>query len=231
MDKIKCNMIVYTKSKERVENFNKTKEILKELEMFDAIDGINMYEHYKKYALSNNYVTQYFIDDCEGKRDNFPKLGIMGCLLSHLTLLKDFVENSDKEWLFVMEDDATLDNFHPKIFDYLIDNLTKQKSNFLQMFVNPRFIEKQLNEKKYNHGLYRMIHQWGLVSYMINKEGAKLVLSKMPYKQAIDMEVISNIDELNAIAFVNNIIKYRGALGSHDKNSELGSLLWNIKPN
>ena len=25
MDKIKCNMIVYTKSKERVENFNKTK--------------------------------------------------------------------------------------------------------------------------------------------------------------------------------------------------------------
>ena len=230
MTSISCKMIVYTKSKERVDNFNKTKSIFNDLEMFDAIDGINNYKKYKHFALENKYVNDYFIDDCEGKRDTRPKHGILGCLLSHVSILKDFIENSDKEWLFVMEDDATLSNFNSKIFDYLIDNATKNNSDFIQLFVNPRFYERQIQAQKYNFGLYRMIHQWGLVSYMINKKGAKLVLSKMPYKKAIDMEVISCIESLNAMSFVNNIITYKGALGPQDNDSELGSLLWNIKP-
>jgi hypothetical protein len=54
-------MIVYKKSKERVDNFNKTKQIFNDLEMFDAIDGINMYNKYKQYALENNFVNDYCI--------------------------------------------------------------------------------------------------------------------------------------------------------------------------
>jgi GR25 family glycosyltransferase involved in LPS biosynthesis len=230
MTSISCKMIVYKKSKERVDNFNKTKQIFNDLEMFDAIDGINMYNKYKQYALENNFVNDYFIDDCEGKRDNRPKYGILGCLLSHVLILKEFVEKSDKEWLFVMEDDTTLSNFNPKIFDYLIDNATKNDSHFIQLFTNPRFYERQINTQKYNFGLYRMIRQWHTSALMISKKGALKILSNMPFKQAIDMEIMDCIDSLNALCFVNNIFVCKGALGPQDNNSEYGSLLWNIKP-
>ena len=56
-----CYMIVYTKSEKRITNYNDIKIYFKNLNKFDAIDGLNEYTKYKEIVLKNNYLSNHYI--------------------------------------------------------------------------------------------------------------------------------------------------------------------------
>lgn len=225
---IDCKMIVYTKSQKRVENYNQIKTQIPNVELFDAIDAINNFDKYKDLALENNYVNDQLIEDCKGLSHGRPKYGILGCALSHIFILQDFIKNSKNEWILVLEDDLGLNNFNPKILEYLIFNAKKNDSHYIHLFTHPKFLKEQQEQEKIAPGLFKMIYQWHTLAYLVDKKGAQILLDRMPYKQGIDNEFSHCINLTNALCFVNNIFINKGALGSLHFNSELGSLLWNI---
>lgn len=228
MDKIECKMIVYTKAEKRINNFDKVKKIIPQIELFEAIDCINEFDKYKKIALDNKYVSEEFIKNCERFSYGKPKYGILGCALSHIYILQDFIKNSDKNWILIFEDDLSLSNFNPKIIDYLITNAEKNNSHYVHLYTNSYFYKKQLEKEQVSPDLYKMIYQWGTVAYLIDKQGAQIVLDRMPYKNPIDHEFSENINKLNSLCFLNNVFLNKGSNGPTDKKSEMGSLLWNI---
>jgi GR25 family glycosyltransferase involved in LPS biosynthesis len=228
MEKVACKMIVYTKSQKRMDNFNKIKEIIPTVELFEAVDAINEFDKYKQIALENNYATQEFIKNCMNLYRGKPRYGVLGCALSHIFVLQDFNKKSNKDWLLIFEDDLELNNFHPKIIEYLITNAEKNNSNYVHLFINSHFYKQQMAQEKVAPDLYKMIKQWGTVAYLVNKKGAQTLLDRMPYKHAVDNEFSGCIKDLNALCFLNDIFKTKGALRPGHVNSEMGSLLWNI---
>lgn len=221
-------MIVYKKSEKRVNNFLQVKKILPQVELFEAIDTINEYEKYKEYALQNNYVNNDFINICEQTKNDKPKLGVLGCNLSHIILLKEFIEQSQNEWLLVLEDDLKINNYNPTLLNKVIQVASKNKSNYVQLYTNPRFIYRQKMEQRIDDNIYKMISQWHTTAYLINKTGAKILLDKLPLNEAIDLFIGHTIHKLNALCYLNNMFINIGALHPNDKKSECGSLLWNI---
>jgi len=217
-----CYMIVYTKSEKRIKNYNNIKIYFKNLNKFDAIDGLNEYTKYKEIALKNNYLSKNYINYCDKLQ------GKLGCNLSHIFLLKQFLEKNEAEWLLVLEDDLKLNNFNEKIIDLLIFIANKNNSNFIQLFTGPKFIENQKKAKKIKSYMYEMIPQWYTLAYLINRKGIETLLSKLPWNNNVDIIFSNYIKELNSICFINNIFINDGSLDSKDKKSNFGSLIWKI---
>ena len=217
-----CYMIVYTKSEKRIKNYNNIKIYFKNLNKFNAIDGLNEYAKYKEIVLKNNYLSKDYINYCDKLK------GKLGCNLSHIFLLKQFLEKNEAEWLLVLEDDLKLNNFNEKIIDLLIFIANKNNSNFIQLFTGPKFIENQKKAKKIKSYMYEMIPQWYTLAYLINRKGIETVLSKLPWNNNVDIIFSNYIKELNSICFINNIFINDGSLDSKDKKSNFGSLIWKI---
>ena len=215
-----CYMIVYTKSEKRITNYNDIKIYFKNLNKFDAIDGLNEYTKYKEIALKNNYLSNHYINYCDKLQ------GKLGCNLSHIFLLKQFLEKNEGEWLLVLEDDLKLNNFNEKIIDLLIFIANKNNSKFIQLFTGPKFIENQKKAKKIKSYMYEMIPQWYTLAYLINRKGIEIILSKLPWNNNVDIIFSNYIKELNSICFINNIFSNDGSLDSKDKKSNFGSLIW-----
>jgi GR25 family glycosyltransferase involved in LPS biosynthesis len=216
------SMIVYLKSEIRVKNYEEIKKYFQNLNKFEAIDAINYYEKYKKIALESNFLTKNYISYC----DNYH--GKLGCNLSHIYLLKSFLEKNEYEWLLVLEDDLELNNFNEKIINLLIKIANKYNSNFIQLYTGPTFIENQKKSKIIKSNIYEMIPQWYTLAYLINKKGIEIILSKLPWDNNVDNIFSNNIKELNALCFTNDIFLNKGSLNSKDKKSDFGSIIWNI---
>jgi hypothetical protein len=112
----------------------------------------------------------------------------------------------------------------------LIEKATLYESNFVKLYVNPRFIQDQIISNKKESNIYEMVSQWHANAYLINKIGANYIISKTPIDDHIDLFYSKHIKELNALAFINNIFQNQGTMNSYDKTSDYGSLILNIKP-
>lgn len=216
----KSVMITFSKSQQRLNNYNDIKKIIPNLELFEATDAINNFEECKKDTVDNNYCTEKYLNYCK----KLP--GKLGCNLSHIKLLKDFLTNSTDDWMLVIEDDVNVNNFNSKIIEYLIADAVKIECNFIQLYTNPIFLQKQLQQPKINYKLFKMLSQWGTVSYLINKVGAHFLLSTLPWNANVDIVYSSYIKDLNSLCFINNIFINKGSSDSTDKKAEFGSLIW-----
>jgi GR25 family glycosyltransferase involved in LPS biosynthesis len=210
------HMIVYSKSSKRNNNY---KSINKIAYKFEAIDALNNYDKYKNFCIENNIFTQEYLKYC----DNIN--GKLGCSLSHINLWKNFL-NSKKNWLLVLEDDVKLKNYNPIIIELLIGEADKNNSNYIQLFTNGKYFNEQIKQEKINYNLYKMIPQWGGVAYLINKKGIEIMRSKIPFDENNDIMISKNIEDLNALCFINDIFINKGAIDGNDKISEYGSLIW-----
>lgn len=220
----KMVMITFTKSAERLDNYVEIKKTLPNIELFEAYDSINSFEDCISDSIVNEYATKKYIESCK----DYP--GKLGCNLSHIHLLKNFLDDKDYEWLMVLEDDIYLNNFNEKIFEFLIKDANRYGSNFVNLYTHPGFQVQQEKSYKVNYKLFKMIPQWGTVAYLINKTGIEILLSKLPWEQNIDKIISNNIEELNALCYLNNIIINKGSVDNQDKNSKFGSLIWKIEP-
>ena len=217
-------MIVYEPSEQRRENFTKIKrETIPNIQLFSAIDSVQKYDECMNMALMSNILTKNYIDS----NKNIP--GKLGCNLSHIYVLKQFIEKSDKQWLLVLEDDIVVNaQYDPSLIQSLIKQADVEKSEYIQLYTNHRyFLSKQLLQEKVGDNLYRMISQWHTCAYLIHKEGALKILSYTPLNDNIDHIFSKYIRQLKSLCYINSLFDYRGALEGSDKDSEFGSIINN----
>ncbi len=216
-------MITYKPNEKRMKNFSEIQKKIPDLEMFSAYDSINCFSVSKLEAKKKNLCTDDFIKQCD---TSFK--GNLGRCISHLLILKQFVLDKNVEWLVILEDDIGLRAFKDKIISDLIEKAIINESMFIQLYTNPQFILPQILNIKLETNLYQMVPQVGSSSYLISKEGAKIVLSKLPLNENIDSFYNKLIKELNALCFINNIFLNYGALTPDDKFSKFGSIIFNV---
>ena len=134
------HMIVYEKDKNRRDNYIKIQKITN-CRKFSAIDTINEYEKYVKFALENNYTDQTFIN----KFSNIK--GKLGCNLSHQLLLKEILINSSTEWNLILEDDVVLKDYNVEKLKHLIKKQTKI-NHIISIYIVTQVLKK--DKKKQN---------------------------------------------------------------------------------
>ena len=218
-------MITYKPDQKRMKNFTDIQQKIPDLEMFDAFDSINSFQVCKLEAKKKHLCTEEYISHC-----NTGIKGNLGRCVSHLLILKQFVLDKNYEWLLILEDDIGLRAFKEKIITELIEKCILYEAKFVQLYTNPKFIQSQIMSNRLETNLYQMVPQIGTSSYLISKEGAKIVLSKIPSNENIDQLYCKLIKELNALCFINNIFLNYGALTPDDKFSKFGSVILDIKP-
>lgn len=215
--------IVYSKCNERLNNFYACKNIITDLKYIEAVDSINEYDKYKNISLEQNLLTKEYINKYSHLK------GKIGCNLSHINVLQDFIQNNDTEWALVLEDDAELNEYDENKINYLINKANEINSNFIQLYSFPRFLDTQKKQYELDTNLYKMISQWGTLAYLISKNGAKHILDSCPLNDNIDLVYSFNISNLNSICYINNIFqnKYILDTANHYDNIKNKSLIWN----
>lgn len=214
-------MIVYEPSEKRVKNFKDVKETIHDLKFFPAIDTINRekYEQYIQQGLDDQSHTQQFIDDTRHVT------GKIGCNMSHIYVLIDFL-NSEDDWLLVLEDDIFVENYNEKQLNELVDFAKQKDSHYIQLYTNKwHFLGQQLEAEKVGENIYKMIHQWHTCAYLISRNGAQRTLAHLPFSDPIDHIYGILISELNSLCYINDIFIYKGIMNYNHTESELGSII------
>lgn len=143
---------------------------------FDAINGRESCtkEYYNKAKNSHfMFNRKFFLTPSE-----------YGCMSSHLLILKNFVANSSKEWLIVLEDDIIYDEmFNDFIKNFIFSQLNKNKVYILggQEGLKSKHLlfgkNETINEYKFKN-IYSFCNRWvyRTCCYLVNKESAKMML-------------------------------------------------------
>lgn len=219
-DKFLAYCIVYSKSAKRLDNYYKCKEKIPELIYREAVDTVSKYEKHKKAALKNNLLTEAYIYSTSYYK------GKLGCNLSHMYLLEDFIKNeSGVNWALVLEDDVEISGYDKKKIERLIEAAIHRDSHFIQLYTNDRFIEEQKKKECIEEGLYDMIPQWGTVAYLISKTGAELIIESFPLEENIDGVYSKHISRLRSLCYLNQIFINKGDVDA-EKKGEFGSIIW-----
>ena len=213
-------MIVYEKNQKRAENFKKINEITN-CQKFSAIDTINEYEKYVKFALENNYTDQAFINNVKHAK------GRLGCNLSHQLLLKRILNESLTDWNLILEDDVVIKDYDVEKINHIIKKADENESHYIQLYSHPMFKDNQQKTEKIDENLFKIIPQWGTVAYIINKKAIKMIVNE-PMCGVIDC-VITDMKKLNSLCYLNTIFDTGGSRDMYHHNNsktEFGSLLW-----
>ena len=185
------------KNKERLNNISKQLNNLNvKFERFNAVYGKDL--SYEEIKEKTTFECHEFL--CNKS--------MIGCALSHINVWRDFFNNSDEQFLCVLEDDADLNNEFPKLLDDVediyqnlnFDIINLQCTGFLcTSFSNP----KNVYVKNTKYVFVDPIYQLGAVGYIVSRKGiAKLT-------NFINNKVVYNIDFMLSLEkFIKGNIEY-----------------------
>lgn len=145
------------------------------------------------YEIFNAYSPNGYVDECVFNEElafiNYGRklsLGEIGCSVSHKNIIKSFINESDSEWLIVLEDDFLPENcfegFVVNIAEEKINNSTilllghsktEKKTLFLQRLKQPLLEPYEIGGVKF--GKNNKINLCGTVGYAINKSAARTI--------------------------------------------------------
>lgn len=202
MDDLIKYMIVYDASEKRSENYKVQTANIPNLQKFSAVDTLENFEKNAETAKKKNYASDTYIwgSVC----NKYP--GKLGCNLSHQILWETFLNNHTENWLMVFEDDVLINEYDTdERFSKILSVAEQNNSNFIQLYTNPGFVSKQSDADSIVGNLYKMIPQWHTVAYAISRTGIELLMELYPVNENIDEFISSNVDELNALCWLNNI--------------------------
>lgn len=226
-NKIFKYMIVFTKNKERYNNFFEIKKEIIELEMFEAYDSINNLDSCLQINKLYNLNTDEYINQWVSKKI----FGKIGCNISHFMLLKMILHNNkidNDDWIIILEDDIVVKNYDETIINDLCNKANDVNSKFIHLCVSKKFMEKQFNEKNLiDENIYKMIPQWSTTAFLIKKSMINFLFNNLPCDCNIDIFFGKYIDLFNGLVFKNNIISNMGSENSKDVDTKFGSLIWN----
>lgn len=135
------------------------------------IFNVNRFNAIKGIDIRNLNEDLYVIDMDISKYSN----GQIGCLMSHLSLIKRFYEELDDEYILIVEDDIKDLNLHNFNIFQIIDKAPKNWHTIrLSYMSDSKVLNKLLDENKVynnNHNLWLM----GTCSYLISKDGCKYI--------------------------------------------------------
>ena len=182
-----------------INKINNNNNLITDLEYINLNDSINYLDICKYEAKKKKYCTDKYINSCDNTNNN------LGKLITHISILKSFINNINYEWLLVLEDNIELNYYNDKYISDLIEKAILYESKFIQLYTHPQYIHKQIMSQKLTTNLYKLITLNNLNCYLISKEGAKIILSKLPCNDNIDIFYLQLINELNSLCFINNI--------------------------
>lgn len=132
--------------------------------------------HFEEYSVSD----YHFFDAIDGKSDyakSFlasPSIAIsdpeMGCTLSHILVIKYWLETSNSEYAIIAEDDLSLETSQhwPFTWQFFFDNTVKNHDLIQLCVVSPGNIKKELHP--------RVFANYSTVCYIIKRSRAKEIL-------------------------------------------------------
>ena len=142
-----------------------------------AVDGhaIDMDDH----AEFLKHLRPHFVDMPERK-------GHMGCFLSHLTLLQSFLDNTEKPYCLVLEDDCSFGglNFRAEVSDVVENHLPEDWDILLCGYHidqewDGRHRDGNAGVVQKGRLLHNIIYFAGTHCYLINRRSAKLLLDNL----------------------------------------------------
>lgn len=142
------------------------------------------------YTLSPQYSNVIRLRNHYLLNRNWLSPGEIGCMLSHIYLWEELVNNPNLNRIAIFEDDArTHSDSHNvlRLIEEFYSHLQKTGISEPDML----YLGKALDlctkyEKVWNH-VYRTQHPLCLHAYIITKQGARKLLADAPYDSAIDM--------------------------------------------
>jgi GR25 family glycosyltransferase involved in LPS biosynthesis len=211
-------MIVYTPDANRVANFNHINQSIR-TNIFIAIDSVSNYTKYSEFSIEKNYNTPEYVKSIQNKP------GKLGCNLSHQLLLQEIADKSTTDWNLVLEDDTAIySELFLKDVDYILKGADSCKSKYIQLYTHPRFVDAQRKYNQIGDNLYNMQRQWGTCAYFIHKDAIPIITNIYPVDKNIDFVYSSLINELKSLCWLSPCVRTLGALDSHDKTSQFGSI-------
>ena len=148
---------------------------------FKIYNAINASEFTYDYIKNNKEISNKYKN---WLLKNKSQWGHLGCSYSHYNVLKKFVENDDKKFLLVFEDDCIIYNdFSKKLIKILNDNINLNFDLLLcgyncdsKYFPNENTCKLNKNYQQLNN--IRSINYFiGMFSYIINKNHAQKILN------------------------------------------------------
>ena len=190
---------------------NAMREMNIQANYFDAIKGSDL----NRLELINQGILH--------KNHEFKNNNEIGCALSHLTVINNFLNSPLQQTICVFEDDIAISkDYLPKVKN-ILKNLPKDWE-----FVNlGRCWGDCFNQKKINDYIFKMEISLCSHSYILNKKGAKkIIYSIYPLKKPIDIEYIELMNGKTGLKFYNS----ERIFEQIRTNSELSSSLNNTDP-
>ena len=132
---VKCNYVInLTRRPDRIKKFlkNINETCLKEEKfiIFSAFDGLNYENEIKLFGIENHLIFQKM----KYNKISVPK-GVLGCLLSHLLVLQEIIENTnidETDYVGIYEDDIFYcDNFDENYNNYKTINWSNYDADFI----------------------------------------------------------------------------------------------------
>ena len=184
--KTQCFVINLEKNADRLQRFydsySRSDLSVVKLSRFDAINGKQL--DLQDYVTNEAY-KQIMQAESSGYRQRHYELtrGAVGCFLSHASLFKRLLQDDDKEFYLIFEDDAYIP---PKVIDrlaYLLDKAPDDWDIIVFGVIREVLIDRGM--------LFDKVKAWwGLFGYAINKRGAQKFLDEFS-KHKIDKQIDS----------------------------------------
>ena len=198
----------------RVENSQKLKENIPNLEIFPAIEG------------KTNQL-EFMLEDREIHTEllKFCKRGALACLLSHLNVWKKMVKENIKEAV-ILEDDAVISNDFLEKFYSIYNEFSQflKPADFVYLFVHPYSKAKCENLTQISENLMKGYKIYGLVAYYITLNTAKdlIEILKTNINDFIDNTVGYYLEKNNKNYYcvVENLVETKGKLFQHQNTNE-----------
>jgi GR25 family glycosyltransferase involved in LPS biosynthesis len=133
------------------------------IERFTAFDG-------KKINIHSSFIL----------KNNFSSNNEYGCLLSHLEIIRNFLNDDTKSIIMICEDDITLD-----LQKYWKDNLSEVIKNapedweIIMLTYTSQRIPVKLYTENNPHGTYTHRDYFSSGCYIINKKGAQNIIDEL----------------------------------------------------
>lgn len=227
----KTYMIVFSKDTNRLNNYNELNKMFNnKINKFNAINTIDNFEKWKNIALLKKYTTIDYINDEVLKNG----LGKLGCNLSHQLLLEEIHNLETEKWFLILEDDVGIKSTYENINTFiikLINNLNKDypDTKFVQLCIYDNFYASQVKEKHLFEATYQKSFQYGTCAYLIRKDAVEHINKIKPININIDFLYNSLHKEFKSVATFNPYFYCKGSMDSYQRNTKLGSLIWDNK--
>jgi glycosyl transferase family 25 len=130
--------------------------------------------------------TEHMLDNYPNFMKNMShniRIGALGCLLSHITIMKEALKKNYSN-ILIFEDDI-------QILDTQFANIIESHLNFLDDDFNVLYLganHKKPATKKITDGIYQCSSSNGTFSYIINKKTMELLTQNYAYKFPIDVQ-------------------------------------------